>query len=273
MSSATPKTVVFSDLDGTLLDAEDYSFEPARPTLALLRERGIPLVLATSKTAVELEPLCLALECDGPFIAENGGFLHVPAGSLGEDEPAADYTLGVPYSSIVANLAGLRRRFGFRFRGFADMDVAEVMALTGLDKEAASRARQREATEPLVWDDHAKALDEFRRELAARHLKLLRGGRFWHVQGEHDKADGVRFLVDAWTRTAGGRRPLVIAAGDSPNDLAMLNAADLAIVVPSREGSVLSPEGPSIVLYPADPGPAGFAAGVGEALDLYPPAT
>ena len=35
-------TIVFTDLDGTLLDGKTYSWESARPALEQLRCRGIP---------------------------------------------------------------------------------------------------------------------------------------------------------------------------------------------------------------------------------------
>ena len=43
--------LVFTDLDGTLLDHEDYSYAAANEALAELRSRRIPLILCSSKTA------------------------------------------------------------------------------------------------------------------------------------------------------------------------------------------------------------------------------
>ena len=51
--TTTPKLVIFTDLDGCLLDRETYSFEPAQAALRLIREKKIPLVLVSSKTRVE----------------------------------------------------------------------------------------------------------------------------------------------------------------------------------------------------------------------------
>jgi predicted mannosyl-3-phosphoglycerate phosphatase (HAD superfamily) len=47
--------VIFTDLDGTLLDDSSYSFEPAHEALAEVRIRKIPLILCTSKTRAEKE--------------------------------------------------------------------------------------------------------------------------------------------------------------------------------------------------------------------------
>ena len=48
------RLIVFTDLDGTLLDHDDYSFEAARPALAKLETLNIPVILTTSKTATEV---------------------------------------------------------------------------------------------------------------------------------------------------------------------------------------------------------------------------
>ena len=65
--------IVFTDLDGTLLDHETYRFDAALPALETLAARGVPLVLATSKTAAEIGPIRQALGRDVPAIVENGG--------------------------------------------------------------------------------------------------------------------------------------------------------------------------------------------------------
>ena len=68
-----PPLIVFTDLDGTLLDHETYSLEPARPALDRLASEGIPLILASSKTAAEIDRLRAEIGCaDFPAIVENG---------------------------------------------------------------------------------------------------------------------------------------------------------------------------------------------------------
>ena len=75
------RLLVFTDLDGTLLDHESYSFEPALPALAVLKEKNIPLVLCTSKTRAEIELFRIQLKNIHPFISENGGAIFVPKGN------------------------------------------------------------------------------------------------------------------------------------------------------------------------------------------------
>jgi predicted mannosyl-3-phosphoglycerate phosphatase (HAD superfamily) len=65
--------VVFSDMDGTLLEHSTYSFAEAQPALDLLKSRGIPLDVCTSKTRSEVEFWRRLLGNKHPFIVENGG--------------------------------------------------------------------------------------------------------------------------------------------------------------------------------------------------------
>jgi len=53
----TKQLLVFTDLDGTLLTHEGYSWQPAAPALERLRQLDIPLILNSSKTAAEIAAL------------------------------------------------------------------------------------------------------------------------------------------------------------------------------------------------------------------------
>ena len=64
--------VVYTDLDGTLLDHYTYAFDKALETIKALKAQGIPIVPCTSKTRTETVSLMQALELDNPMIIENG---------------------------------------------------------------------------------------------------------------------------------------------------------------------------------------------------------
>lgn len=49
------KIIIFTDLDGSLLNHEGYSFSDARPSLARIKKSQIPLIFTTSKTRGEVE--------------------------------------------------------------------------------------------------------------------------------------------------------------------------------------------------------------------------
>ena len=72
------KIIIFTDLDGTLLDHTTYSFEAAIPMLALIKRHNIPLIIVTSKTKDEVLRIQKHLDLRAPFIVENGAGIFIP---------------------------------------------------------------------------------------------------------------------------------------------------------------------------------------------------
>jgi len=144
---------VFTDLDGTLLDAVTYSFDAARPALDALRVRRVPLVLVSSKTRAEIEPLRFRVELLHPFIVENGGAVFIPKEYFDGPVPWAQVRgtlqvieLGAPRAKLRAALKEIEQAVGCRLRGFGDMSAEEIGERTGLSHSEAALAKWRTAT-------------------------------------------------------------------------------------------------------------------------------
>ena len=73
-----PIKLIFTDMDGSLLDHHSYSFKPAVEMLDKLEIQGIPVIPITSKTKAELLPLRKQLNNSHPFIVENGAAIYIP---------------------------------------------------------------------------------------------------------------------------------------------------------------------------------------------------
>jgi mannosyl-3-phosphoglycerate phosphatase len=256
--------VVVTDLDGCLLDADTYSWDAARPALAELVRTHTPLVLCSGKTRAEMEALQRDLGLAVPFIVENGGAIVFPEGSYEGEVPRARaeggarvLVLGTPRTRIVRQLRELAALTDVKARGFGDMDVAEVVRLTGLASDAARLAMQREFDEPFLVGD-GTAVDGLARAAAARGLQLRHGGRFFHLTGGCDKGLAVRALLALYRRD--GMSPTSVGLGDAETDLPLLRAVDRPVVVPSRDGTphaVLAAHLPGAEQAPG-PGPGGW---------------
>jgi mannosyl-3-phosphoglycerate phosphatase len=258
------KLLIITDLDATLLD-HDYSWSAAKPAIARLRALDVPLVLNSSKTLAEMEDLAKELGLDSPIVAENGGVLAIRKERVGDYRAQIN---GVSRKEILAAAHGLRRQLGYKFAGFADWTDHELAERTGLNIPQAQRSRSRLATEPIVWNDTESHRVVFARTLAEQGIRMLRGGRFWHLMGDADKADGSAAALKFYQDKEPDVEWLVVALGDSANDCDMLTAADIAVVVPYIDGPHISPDATRVVIAP-HPSTKGWNAAILSILDEY----
>jgi mannosyl-3-phosphoglycerate phosphatase len=264
--------IVVTDLDGTLLDHHSYSYAAAEGALQRLRESGIPLILNTSKTRAELKLLRYQLRNPHPFIVENGSAVCAPIGYFAP--PPADTEVlgscdcrvfGVHYPQLLRKLDVLRPRY--RFTSFSQMSAARLSELCGLRMVRAREALDRDFSEPLIWQDSERALVSFKRELQSWGLSTLRGGRFLHVLGRADKGLSLKWLRQVYCQREGTSEIKVIALGDSENDIAMLQAADVAVVIRSPAHPPPAFEAPARLLTSQREGPQGWSDSVHALLD------
>jgi mannosyl-3-phosphoglycerate phosphatase len=247
----TLRRLVLTDLDGTLLDPLTYSYEAALPALAELKRREIPVVLVSSKTRAELEPIRYQLGNQEPFVAENGGAVFVPKGSFSFPLEGAVLRgayqvveLGTSYAKLRLALTEISHALGCELKGFGDMSVDEIMTRTGLPHADAVLAKQREYDEPFVVlgmerDPRAEHIVRLvRRQAEARGLRCVSGGQFHHLLGTHDKGQACRSLINWYRLRYGATEKLVtIGLGDSENDLPLLAEVDHAILIQKADGS------------------------------------
>lgn len=267
----TPPLIVFTDLDGTLLDHESYSFAPARSALRRLAELQIPLVLASSKTAAEIVEIQKAVGCAAyPAIVENGaGILdpgHQPKTCLhmSNGEPFAE---GAPpelgrYPELLAAINEVSPYLRSLFEGFHDLGPDGIVAATGLSPEAAKLAARRQFSEPGLFYGGPDELTEFLRALGKLGVQARRGGRFLTLSFGGTKADRMDEIA-----TRFGNPPR-LALGDAPNDVEMLEAADHGVIIANAHGTPLPDlpgEAAGLIRRTALPGPTGWNSAV---LDL-----
>ncbi|TDO99089.1 HAD-IIB family hydrolase [Marinomonas balearica] len=265
------KLVIFSDLDGTLLDHHTYSFEAAKDTLQSLKAHKIPCVLNTSKTFAELLNLRAELSHTDPFIVENGAAIYIPKGSQleinDELEDCGNYwrkAMG-PSRTKITEITNTHRS-DFEFVRFSDMSSLDIANLTGLSIEKAVQAMQREFTEPMVWNDSEAALSKFKDSLENYELQVQKGGRFTHVMGKHcDKAKAMNWLASQYTAEY-SENITTMALGDGENDIGMLSAADIPVVI--RSPVHIPPKVPNRTdaWLTSSYGPIGWAEAVKKAL-------
>lgn len=235
--------VIFTDLDGTLLDLHSYSWAAAEEALEEIERRRVPLVFVTSKTRAEVEVLRQKMGNAHPFVTENGGGLFIPNGYFNQPMIGSTraghyhcFALGKPYSEVVAALEEISRKAGAEVAGFHDMSVREVAENTGLSPRQAELAREREFDEPFFFAGaNEEAIGRFMELAGQRGFQVARGGRFWHFFSGSDKGRAVRQLIGLYRKAMQGR-VRTVGLGDSANDIPLLTAVDQAVLLPVLEG-------------------------------------
>lgn len=269
------KYLVFTDLDGTLLNHNDYSFEDATQAIEYLKQHKIPLIIVTSKTFSEVRVLQDKIGIKCPFIVENGAGIYIP--------PDAILTKGImPYQNrhiqISQAQSYLEVRLFFKvlqkehnIRGFGDMDKEEVMKLTGLDEDSVIDAMRRDFTEPFIVDESVN-IQKIKKVANNAGLDIVKGGRFYHLISKgHDKATAMKHLTYLYEERL-GRGLKMIALGDSANDFTMLEAADVGVLIQLYNGEYADIECTGIecenILKSSHPGPKGWNKALMEILDV-----
>ncbi|MGJ8697423.1 MAG: HAD-IIB family hydrolase [Verrucomicrobiaceae bacterium] len=246
-----PRMLVVTDLDGTLLNHDDYGFEEVLPVLERLAALKVPVVANTSKTRAEWMAMRGRFANEEAFVVENGSAVILRDGEtrvLGERREVI--------FDFLNEMGGT-----FDFTGFQELGLEGVMRETGLGEEDARLAGEREFSEPLVWRGTEEEKLRFCEEVKRRGLRTLEGGRFLHVLGRTDKGRALEVLREVYEPES------VIVLGDSPNDVAMLERADIGVVIASPKGGRLEvPMGKRLIRSKGE-GPEGWAEVMNDLLD------
>lgn len=218
---------VVTDLDGTLLD-HAYDWSAAAAVLKRLQQQGIPVIPCTSKTAEEVCEFRRQAGLRDPYIVENGGAVH---GESVAGEPW-ELALGPGWQALKPQLKLLEAALGEPLRPLDELTEQEGLQWLGLSGEALCQAQRRRCSVPFV-PPSAAAREELERLAQQRGLTVVQGNRMGHLLGP-DVSKGK--ALAALKRHLGCPHVNVLALGDSPNDLPLLEVSDVAVVVPGMKG-------------------------------------
>lgn len=269
--------LVFTDLDGSLLDHDSYRYDAAQPVLDLLESLRIPVILASSKTRQEMLSLRAEMNNGHPFIVENGAAVFVPEhyflAAPADCELVDGYwrrSFAPPRDRWSAPLAALRERFPGFFQDFASAGNAGVAEMTGLPLAQAALANAREYSEPVQWRGDDRSLQDFLQVLVEAGATVMRGGRFYSVGGDCDKGRALDWLRGQYALAASASAVYDLAVGDGQNDIPMLERAHRALLIPAEGRPLPALQRSDGIRVGEGFGPEAWAQGVREWLrELY----
>lgn len=245
--SVIPSTqaLIFTDLDGSLLDHDNYSFEAASALLEELETREIPVIPTTSKTFAEVHELRITLNNRHPFIVENGAAIAIPNHYFSTMPQG-----GVEKSGfcIIANsqprqywnnlLEQNAQEFKDEFETFTSIVDKRghkgIQDITGLSLDQAKLSNKREYSEPIHWLGSDQRKQEFVEQITVAGGTLIQGGRFLSLGDKVTKGSSLVQLAEIYQKLNGLQPVHSLAIGDSGNDISMLEVATSAIIIRSK---------------------------------------
>ncbi|HEY7220110.1 MAG TPA: HAD-IIB family hydrolase [Candidatus Binatia bacterium] len=234
------RLLVVTDLDGTLLDEQTYSYELCLPALRRLRASEIPIVMCSTKTSAEMLSLWRDLDLGAPFICESGGaiyfprsYLRVPLPGLKTEEDFEVLELGGDIIHLRRALADTARDCNVVVQSFGEMKIDEIAELTGLGLEQARLASQRRYDEPfrVIYGE----VEEIIVRLRVKKLTVTQGGSLYHLTAGHTKGDAVARLLELHRRQYG--ETIAIGLGNAANDWPMLRQVEWPVLVKNPDGT------------------------------------
>ncbi|MBL7054149.1 HAD-IIB family hydrolase [Candidatus Woesearchaeota archaeon] len=226
--------IIFTDLDGTLLNHSTYSFKKAMPALKQIKKNKIPLIICTSKTKAEIEYYKKKLKNSHPFISENGGAIFIPKNYFNfdfkynkKDKNYYIIELGTDYKKLLKTIKKIKDQ-GIKIVNFKNMSLKEISKDANLSLTKAKLAKKRGYDEPFKIIDK-KDESKVIKIIKQNNLRFTRGGRYWHVIGNNNKGKAVNILQVLFKRQF--KTIKTYAFGDSKNDFKMLDVVDESYLV------------------------------------------
>lgn len=258
--------LIFSDIDGSLTCHNDYKLDKISSFLALII-KSFHLIFSSSKTYYELKNFVNKNKIDSPFIVENGSAIFFPKNSFkhlnfnNDFKSNDDYffiVLGTTISEIkkIINLNDAKN-FILKCQFMHQMKIEEIMSCTGLNYENSKKARQRQYSLPFLWLGSNRQLEAFKKFVIKFNLKIIFGGKFFHLTGKSDKGQALLYLKNFYSSFL-EKELLTVALGDSENDVQMLLDADYSGIIKNNHIEKIKLKKIKNTFYSNSPAPEGW---------------
>lgn len=238
------KKLLFTDLDGTLLDLQTYSADKVKESVNQLKKAGVAIIFCSSKTWTEQEYYLTELQLDEPVIVENGSGIILPKKTNLEFSQQTEIihgnraiVLGRKYNEVVQAIESSIEETNTMFKYYNNQTIDEIAQITGLTAHAAQKAKTRDFSETLFdARPDTGGLKQFEKAIKSHGFQCISGSRYVTISGiESNKGTAVSILVEAYTAKYGKVKSIGI--GDSRNDLEMLESVQFPYLVKKPENS------------------------------------
>ena len=225
----TPKIIIFTDLDGTLLDRDTFKFDKIFSYLIELILEDICIIPNSSKTRQEVEFFNKELDENLSYVVENGAAiynLNLINSSFPEKISLSRETSEI--LKIFEKKVSIKLRSKCKF--INKLSIDKQVKILGLSKQKIKFALNREYTIPLLFDGSKNEKTSFFKSVSDAGLSLQEGGRVINLCDKVSKAQAMKKVIKIFKKIS-KEELITIGVGDNFNDLEMLKNSDIPCLV------------------------------------------
>ena len=223
------KIIIFTDLDGSLLDKETFKFEIVKDYLNELISRGIIIIPNSSKTESELLDFNEKNYLDLSFISENGSSIH----GLNKIHQ------NLPNKVIISRkkdeiLKIYNENIGLYFKNkiipILELEIDKQQKILGLPLDKISLATKRVHSIPILFKGSEIEKNNFIKKISEIGLTAQSGGRIINICDNTDKSKAMLKALQS-IRKELDDEIITIGVGDNENDIEMIKQTDYPCLV------------------------------------------
>ena len=223
------KILIFTDLDGSLLNRETFDFSSIKNFIKNLLSKDIFIIPNSSKTAKEIINFMLELGEKLPYIAENGSAIH----DLDLINPNFPEKITLSrelseISEIFENKVPLSLKLKCNF--LKDLKKKQQIEILGLPVNKIKYAINREYTIPFKFEGNKSQKEKLYKCVQSAGLSLQEGGRVINLCDKVSKALAMKKVVKVLNKVT-NEKLITVGVGDNYNDLDMLRYSDVPCLV------------------------------------------
>ena len=222
------KTLIFTDLDGSLLDRDTFKFDEIKDYLKKLLSKGIFIIPNTSKTEKEILEFNNELGSNLPYISENGAAIN------GLDLLNSNLPKELILSRDKNNLINIFKKsvpenLQNKCKWLSEMNKKKQSLIFGLEDERLKMALDRKYTIPFIFEGNKNEKNKLFKIVKNKGLALQEGGRVINLTDKVNKAKALQVFVRFFKKN--NKEVKTIAVGDNYNDFDMLKTSDFPCLV------------------------------------------
>ena len=237
--------LIFSDLDGTFLHHQNYSYGKNDLVIEKLKKYNHQIIFNSSKTFSEIKLFIKKLKLAMmPFSCENGATLYFPKTifkKIKKSQSFEDYwKINLTNKNSLKWFKILKKlKKDFHFELICDLSKNDLLKLTNLKN--IKQMLNREASHLIIWNDNNKNFNEFSKIIKINYKgSINQGGRFIQISSPCNKRIATKEICHIYHESFRGKYyQSIIALGDNKNDRDMLNFAKYACVIKNKYSTPL----------------------------------